>query len=50
VRILKYYGTALSNLDWMLKKLRENEFGELGTAALQYFAVLPPLRKLDIEA
>jgi hypothetical protein len=29
----KYYGVALSNKDWRVKKLRGNEFGEIHTAA-----------------
>jgi len=49
MRYLKYYGMALSNLDWRVKKLRGNEFGELHTAASQCFALLPPLRKLGTE-
>jgi hypothetical protein len=33
VGILKYYGMALSNQDWKVKKLRGNEFGEMQSAA-----------------
>jgi hypothetical protein len=46
--ILKYYGMAFSNKDWMVKKLREIEFGEMHTAASYFLAFPPPLRKLAI--
>jgi hypothetical protein len=44
----RYYGVALSNNDWRVKKLRGNEFGELPTAPSCCFALLPHFRKLAI--
>jgi hypothetical protein len=41
---VKYFGVALCNIDWRVKNLREYEFGEMHTAGLSCFAILPPFR------